>query len=119
MPLNMHIVPTNTVTVPGWVADELADAYETLKSLTVSNMLSTDPFTGEDYTGPAKVNGEEVTEEDKAAYNARKFVRQGKAWAASQTGDNGRSLVFVRKGDIKGDPAVVSFRIYELRGTSE
>ena len=122
MAVNMRVEATSgprTVEVPDDVAADLLDAYNALKSLPVNRMVTTDPFTSEDYQGPAKINGETVTEEYKAAYNARLFVRQGKAWAATQAGPNGRPLVFARKGDIKGNPAVVSFRIYEVRETAE
>jgi hypothetical protein len=119
MPLNMRIESTNVTSVPEDVAKELVDAYATLKELPSTKMLTTDPFDGEGYTGPKKIDGKDVTEEYKAAANARVFVRQGKAWAESQTGDNGRPLVFVRKGDVKSNPTVVSFRIYEQREQTE
>jgi len=119
MPLNMRIESTNTTSVPDDIAEELQAAYEALKLLPVTRMVTTDPFTSEGYTGPKKVDGEDVTEEYMAASNARRFVKQGKSWAATQTGDNGRPLTFIRKGDVKGNPTVVSFRIYEQKETSE
>ena len=102
MAINMKIVQTSgprTVEVPEDIATDLAAAYEALKDLPVNRMVTTDPF-----------------EDAKAA---RLFVRQGKAWAATQTGPNSRPLVFVRKGDVKGNPVVVSFRIYEARESAE
>lgn len=122
MPLNMTVEPTSAVDVPEEVAKDLQDAYDTLKDLPVNRMITTDPFTPDEYDGyqgPAKINGKDVTDEEKAAANARLFVRRGKAWAASQTGPNGRELIFVRKGDVKGNPTVVSFRIYEVREQTE
>ena len=126
MAVNMHIESTSgprTVEIPEDVAADLSAAYDALKDLPVNRQVTTDPFTSEGYEGPAKIHGEPVTDDYKAAYNARLFVRQGKAWAATQAGPNGRPLVFARKGDIKGNPAVVSFRIYEAReagdGTAE
>jgi len=119
MPLNMRIESTNVTSVPEDVATELAEAYAALKPLPSTRMLTTDPFTSEGYDGPNKIDGKDVTEEYKAATMARKFVRQGKAWAESQTGDNDRPLMFVRKGDVKGNPTVVSFRIYEQKTQKE
>ena len=46
-----------------------------------------------------------------SAMDARRFARQGRAWAA----DNG--LTFVRKGDVKGEPEKVTFRIYVPRNS--
>ena len=122
MAVNMRIEPTSgprTVEIPEDVAADLSAAYDALKDLPVNRQVTSDPFTSEGYEGPAKIHGEPVTDDYKAAYNARRFVRQGKAWAATQTGPNGRPLTFVRKGDVKGNPSVVSFRIYEVRETAE
>jgi hypothetical protein len=99
MAINMHVVVTSgvgSVTVDEETAKELESAYNTLKELPVNRALSTDPFP--------------------TAADARLFVKQGRAWAESQTGPNDRQLVFARKGDIKGAPLVVTFRIYERRG---
>ena len=122
MAINMRIERTSgprTVEVPDDVAADLAEVYRELDGLPTNSQATTDPFTAEGYDGPAKIHGEPVDNDYKAAYNARKFVRQGKSWAETQTGPNGRTLVFVRKGDIKGNPTVVSFRIYEQRETAE
>ena len=122
MAVNMKIEATSgprTAEVPEDIAADLSAAYDALKDLPVNRQVTTDPFTSDGYEGADKIKGEPVTEEYKAAYNARKFVRQGKVWARTQTGPNGRPLVFMRKGDIKGNPAVVSFRIYEVRETSD
>ena len=122
MAVNMQIVQTSgprTVEVPEDIAADLSAAYDALKDLPVNRMVTTDPFTSEGYQGPAKIHGEPVSDDYKAEYNARLFARQGKAWAATQTGPNGRPLVFARKGDVKGNPAVVSFRIYEARESAE
>jgi hypothetical protein len=132
MAINMRIEVTSGVQatdVPDDVAVDLQDAYDALKSLPVNRMATTDPFTSEGYTGPAKVKGVAVTETEKAAFMARRFVKQGKAWAAAQEvvvpilSEDGEStigsrkspLVFARKGDIKGNPTVVSFRLYVPR----
>lgn len=75
-------------------AKDLQEAYEHLSKLPVNRALSVD-------FSDAKA--------------ARRWVKVGKAWASGQTGPNGRPLTFARKGDIKGMPARVTFRIYELR----
>lgn len=98
MAINMHIEVSSgvsTTEVPDDVAADLAEAYKALKDLPVNRMAVTDPFAD--------------------AKAARLFVRQGKAWCETQTGPNGRPLVFARKGDVKARPLVVSFRIYEQR----
>lgn len=118
MAINMHVEVTSgvsAVTVPADIAADLEAAYTALKDLPSNRMVTTDPFTPDGYTGPEKVKGEPVSDDYKAAHNARLFARQGKAWAETQTGPNGRPLMFARKGDVKGNPAVVSFRIYEVR----
>lgn len=99
MGINMHVVTTSgvgNVTVPDDVAKDLAEAYELLRNLPVNRAVSTDPFPD--------------------ATAARLFVKQGRVWAQAQSGPNDRPLVFARKGDIKGEPTVVTFRIYEGRG---
>ena len=101
MAVNMRVEATSgprTVEIPEDVAADLSAAYDALKDLPVNRQVTTDPFASES--------------------DARLFARQGKAWAQTQTGPNGRPLVFVRKGDIKGNPTVVSFRIYEVRETA-
>jgi hypothetical protein len=130
MTLNMRIEVTSGVAateVPADVAADLTEAYNALKDLPVNRMVVVD-FTADGYDGPAKVDGKTVTDAQKAAYMARKFVRQGKAWAAAQavtvditdddgtkTGERKSALTFARKGDIKANPARVSFRIYVPR----
>ena len=102
MAINMQIAQTSgprTVEVPEDIAADLSAAYDALKVLPVNRMVVTDPF--------------------ESADDARLFVRQGKAWAATQTGPNDRPLVFARKGNVKENPLVVSFRIYEARETAE
>ena len=102
MAINMQIALTSgprTVEVPEDIATDLAAAYDALKELPVNRMVTTDPFPN--------------------AKDAKLFCRQGKAWAATQTGPSGRPLVFARKGNIKENPLVVSFRIYEARETTE
>jgi hypothetical protein len=97
MALNMRVVVTSGVAateVPEDIAADLAEAYAALKDLPVNRAVDVD------------------FEDAKAA---RVFVKQGKSWAAGQTGPNGRSLTFARKGDIKGYPKRVTFRIYEVR----
>ena len=102
MAVNMRIEPTSgprTVEVPEDVAADLSAAYDALKDLPVNRQVTTDPFPSES--------------------DARHFARQGKAWAQTQTGPNGRPLVFARKGTVKENPTVVSFRIYEARETGD
>jgi hypothetical protein len=96
MPLDMTITATTgprTVEVPEDRAADLQDAFLALSELPVNRQVNVD-FPD--------------------AKSAREFVRQGKAWAASQTTLDGDPLplVFARKGDIKGNPTRVSFRIY-------
>lgn len=121
MSLQMRIEVSSGVEateIPESRAKDLQEAYEALAKLPVNRMATADfPEEGETYGGPAKIDGKPVTEAYKAAWCARRFVRQGKAWAATQTGPNGRPLVFMRKGDVKGNPSRVSFRIYEMRET--
>lgn len=115
--IRLEVIPRTVpaVEVPDDMAADLAEVYKALAELPADRCATTDPFTAEGYEGPAKIDGNPATTEYKAAWNARRYVRQGKAWCATQTGPNGRPLVFARKGDIKGNPSVVSFRIYEQR----
>jgi hypothetical protein len=88
--MDMEIVATSGVAateVPEDVAIDLAEAYAALSKLPANRMVNTPNFPDE-----------------KAA---KQFVRQGKAWAT----ENG--LQFARKGDIKGNPTRVSFRIWK------
>jgi hypothetical protein len=97
MALNMSIVTTSGVTateVPEDIAKDLQEAYDALRSRPVNTAVNVD------------------FEDAKAA---RVFVKQGKAWVAGRTGSHGRPLNFARKGDIKGLPKRVTFRIYEER----
>lgn len=136
MPLNMRIEVTSGVAatdVPEDIAEELQEAYDALKTLPVNRVVVVDFDGTEDYAGPAKQDGKPVTTEFKAAWCARRFVKQGKAWAAAQTvtvpvlaedgetqtGTRESALAFARKGDIKGQPARVSFRIYVPREKTE
>jgi hypothetical protein len=89
--MDMEIVTTSGVTVteiPEEVAADLALAYEKLSALPVNRAVAVD---------------------FKTAKDARLFARQAKAWA-SQNG-----LAFARKGDIKGFPTRVTFRVYVPR----
>jgi hypothetical protein len=132
MAINMRIEVTSGVAataVPDDAAEDFQAAYDALKGLPVNRQATTDPFTPEGYAGPAKIDGKEVTDAQKSAWNARLWVRQGKAWAAAQTVTVPEStdkdgkvtpeyespLVFARKGDVKGNPTVVSFKIYVPR----
>ena len=108
--MDMEIVTTSGVDateVPADVAADLAAAYQKLADLPVNRAIN-------------------VTFADAKA--AREFVRQGKAWAATQTvevpiyddegketGTDKRNLAFARKGDIKGNPTRVTFRVYLAR----
>ena len=133
MALQMRIEVSSGVAateVPDDIATELQEAYDALKPLPVNRVVVVD-FTAEDYAGPKKIDGKDVTADQMAAWNARRFVRQGKAWAAAQkvtvpiyaedgettVGSRKSVLTFARKGDIKGLPARVSFRIYVPRAT--
>ena len=77
---------------------DFAEAYEALSKLPVNRQVSVDLPTAKD---------------------ASNYVKQGKAWSAAQevTREDGSKtpLVFARKGDIKGNPTRVSFRIYVPR----
>lgn len=134
MALQMRIEVTSGVSateVPPQRAADLQEAYNALKNLPVNRMVTVDfPEEGEtDYAGPAKIDGKPVDDAYKAAWYARRFVKQGKAWAAAQEvtvpiyaedgettiGSRKSPLAFVRKGDIKGNPSRVSFRIYVPR----
>jgi hypothetical protein len=134
MALQMTIEVSSGVSateVPDSRAKDLQEAYDALKALPVNRMVTVDfPEDGEDdYAGPAKIDGKPVTDAQKAAWYARRFVKQGKAWAAAQEivvpifaedgkttiGSRKSALVFARKGDIKGLPSRVSFRIYVPR----
>jgi hypothetical protein len=115
MPLNMTIEVTSGVAateVPADVAADLAEAYAALAKLPVNRQVSVD-FPVTDFQDLMSKDGKEVkvTAATQAASAARVFVKQGKAWAAAQT----PMLTFARKGDIKGNPTRVSFRIYVPR----
>lgn len=127
MALDMTITVTSGVEatdVPDDIAADLAEAYEALAKLPVNRMVNVD------FGSPTETDADQIKANAKAA---RVFVKQGKAWAASQevtvnvTDDEGNvigtrvsPLVFARKGDIKGMPGRVSFRIYVPReGKSE
>jgi hypothetical protein len=89
--MDFNIVTTSGVTateVPDELAEELTAVYEKLATLPVNRAMSVD-FAD--------------------AKSARQFARQAKAWAVQ----NG--LAFARKGDIKGLPQRVTFRIYVPR----
>jgi hypothetical protein len=134
MPLNMRIEVSSGVQatdVPEDIATELQTAYEALQPLPVNRVVVVDfaADDAKDYNGPAKIDGKPVTDDQKAAWAARRFVKQGKAWAAAQEvvvpifaedgettiGSRKSNLTFARKGDIKGIPSRVSFRIYVPR----
>lgn len=97
-------------------AEEFAQAYDALSQLTVNHQIDVD-FPAEDYVvvpgGKNRTAAEAATE---AAKEARRYVRAGKAWAAAQehTRENGTKtpLTFARKGNVKGNPTRVSYRIY-------
>lgn len=128
--LNMTIEVTNKVSVediPDVVAETCQEAYDALAKLPTTRMVSID-FGPEDYAGPAKIDGTDATDAQKSAWNARRFVRQGTAWAQNTevtvpvtdkdgtvTGERTSALSFRRMGDVKGNPKRVSFRIYMPR----
>jgi hypothetical protein len=122
MSRNMTIVVTSgpsATEVDEENAKDFAEAYGALKSLPVNRAVDVD-FPPADYKPLTKRDGTvKATSEELAAADARDYVRQGKAWAATQTGPNGRALAFVRKGDVKSNPTRVTFRIYEVREAEE
>lgn len=97
MALNMRIEATNTVEVPEDLAADLMEAYEALAKLPQARQVT--------------VDFEDGTEEENVKA-AKQFVRQASTWATEQ------GLRFARKGDAKGNPTRVSFRIYEPRNVS-
>lgn len=103
MSRNMSVEVTSGVAateVPDDAAEDFAEAYETLAKLPVNRQVTVD------FTDSPKVGNETQAQAD--AREARLWVRQGKAWAAAQD----PPLTFVRKGDVKGNPTRVAFRIY-------
>jgi len=91
MGVNITIVKTSgpgAVEVPDDVAKDCAETYAALKDLPSNRAATTDPF-----------------EDAKAA---RLWCKQARTWAETQD----PPLKFVRRGDIKGEPTVVEFRIY-------
>src|SRR5208282_678839 len=79
MALQMRIEVSSGVAateVPDDIATELQEAYDALKPLPVNRVVVVD-FTAEDYAGPKKIDGKDVTADQMAAWNARRFVRQG------------------------------------------
>lgn len=118
MPLNMSIEVSSTTEVPEDIAQDLAEAYVALAKLPANRQVIVD-FDSTGYAGPAKVDDKPVTEAYKSAWNARRFCRQAKAWAASQTvlREDGTetTLVFGRRGNVKENPSRVAFRIYVPR----
>jgi hypothetical protein len=95
MTLNMRLIQTSgtaTLEVPEDIASDLQEAYDSLKTLPVNHAVT--------------VNFDTKKEADL-------FVRQANAWA----GQN--NLKFFRKGDIKGEPATVTFRIYVPRNQTD
>ena len=97
--------------VPEDAAADFAEAYAVLAKLPVNRQVSV-TFTG-------TIREPKETQEEADARAARLWVKQGKAWAASQivTREDGSKtpLTFARKGDVKALPARVSFRIYAPR----
>jgi hypothetical protein len=116
MALDMTVTVTSGVEateVPDDIAADLTEAYEALSELPVNRMVNVD-FGDVNETDADKIKAN--------AKAARVFVKQGKAWAAAHVDAEGNAapLTFVRKGDIKGMPGRVSFRIYVPReGKSE
>jgi hypothetical protein len=112
--VNMEIVATSGVEVTEVPEDRALDfqeAYDALAKLPAGRQVNVD-FDPADY--PVKKDSK-VTSEELASKDARLFARQGKAWALRQVPE----LKFVRKGDVKGNPLRVSFRIYEPRTAEE
>lgn len=116
MAYDITITATNEVEVSDEVALACQEAYDALKVLPVTRMANI-LF--------APLDADEKTVKIAAA-QARKFVKEGKLWAESQLvtvpvldaqgNETGKTrethLVFARKGDIKGLPQRVSYRIY-------
>lgn len=93
--MDFEIVATSGPTatpVPEEVAKDLAEVYETLKTLPSTRVVTTTFETAE---------------------AARLFVRQGKSWA------HGEGLAFARRGPVKDDECTVKFRIYVPRDTDD
>ena len=78
---------TGAVTITDELAEEFQEAWDAIQAAPKNRALTTD------FDTPAE---------------ARDWVRAGKAWAASQE----PQLEFDRRGDVKGLPAQVTFRIY-------
>jgi hypothetical protein len=92
MGVNITITKTSgpgAVEVPDDVAQDCADTYALLKDLPSNRAATTDPFAD--------------------AKAARLWCKQATTWAEQQE----PALKFSRRGDIKGNPTVVTFRIYE------
>jgi len=81
------------IPVPEDVAKDLADVYEALSKLPVTRVANVD-F------------------ETKEAVSL--FMRQAKAWCATHKDAEGNAapLTFTRKGDAKGNPLRLTFRVY-------
>jgi hypothetical protein len=97
------------VDVPADVAADLANVYEALSKLPVNRMASTD------FLDLSKAHPKEVI--DTATEAAKTFMKQAKTWCANHLDAEGNPapLTFSRRGDIKGIPTRVSFRIYAPR----
>jgi len=119
MQYNGQIVASSGVEVtevPAEAAEFLAESYEALAKLPVNRQVTVD------FAGEGTKKGKE-TQAEADAREARLFVRQGKSWAAQQSvkreDGSETTLVFARKGDIKGAPTRVSFRVYIPRPEKE
>lgn len=96
--MDISIVSTTQAEVTEELAKDLADTYNHLSKAPVTSAAVVDFATPED---------------------ARRFVKQGKAWASTMLGPNGRPLVFSRRGKNVRNDSRVMFRIYEAAEKKE
>lgn len=128
---DMELAVSSGVAATEVEADNALDyqeAYESLSKLPVNRVVNVN-FPVADYADLKGKDGTvKITAADLAAQDARRWVKQGKAWAAAQEVEvkdkDGKvlrksALEFARKGDIKGIPNRVTFRIYVPRAEKE
>jgi len=92
MARDFSIIVTNVAEPTDEEAQELQEVFETLANLPNTRAAVTD------FDNPQE---------------ARAYVRRATAWADSQ------GYKFARKGDIKGEPNRVTFRVYKPKPSAE
>lgn len=113
MPLVFEIAvitkPVPDVEVPADIAADMAEVYAALA------VLPGDRCANVDFLDLTKEHDE--TAVSAAITEAKKFMDQAKKWCADHKDADGNAqpLTFARKGDIKGIPTRVSFRVYAPR----